>query len=141
MPNSIDVGKCLFCKDFVFLSETEMKRHKSIFHGNQKEWKLEQRWYGLIKESKNVSKRCNLLLKSGNQVKEHKPKEQHIQKRDGAKKKKGKPKDGQSQFRMKSMMIQMTTIMMVMRMMMMAMANSNYVSYSNILKFIDGNFV
>ena len=39
MPNSIDVGKCPFCKDFVFLSETEMKQHKLVFHDDQKEWK------------------------------------------------------------------------------------------------------
>ena len=39
MPNSIDVGKCPFCKDFVFLSETEIKRHKLVFHGDQKERK------------------------------------------------------------------------------------------------------
>ena len=44
-------------------------------------------------------------------------------------------------------MIQMTMMMMVMimmttmMMMMMMMGNANYVSYSNILKFIDGNFV
>ena len=39
---------------------------------------------------------------------------------------------------MMMVMIMMTTMMM---MMMMMMGNANYVSYSNILKFIDGNFV
>ena len=87
MSNSIDVGKCSFCKDFVFFSETEMKRHKQISHGDQKEWELEHRCHLLIKESKDVSKRCNLLFKSANQLKEHKAKEQHIQKRNGAEKK------------------------------------------------------
>ena len=40
---------------------------------------------------------------------------------------------------MMMVMIMMTTMMMMM--MMMMMGNANYVSYSNILKFIDGNFV
>ena len=38
-------------------------------------------------------------------------------------------------------MMMMVMIMMTMMMMMMMMGNANYVSYSNILKFIDGNFV
>ena len=38
-------------------------------------------------------------------------------------------------------MMMMVMIMMTTMMMMMMMGNANYVSYSNILKFIDGNFV
>ena len=106
MPNSIDVGKCPFCKDFMFLSETEMKRHKSIFHCDQKECKLEHCCHFLIKESKDVSKCCNLRFKPAKPLKEHKVKEQHIQKKDGAKKKKkGKPKDGQSQLRIDNLFV------------------------------------
>ena len=51
----------------------------------------------LIKKIKDVSKHCNLLFKSANQLKKHKAEELNIQKRDGAKnRKKGKPKDGQN---------------------------------------------
>ena len=38
-------------------------------------------------------------------------------------------------------MMMMVMIMMTTMMMMMMMGNANYVSYSNILKFIDVNFV
>ena len=109
MPNSISVGKCLFCKNFVFLPATEMKRYKSIFHGDQNEWKLKPRCHFLIKESKDVSKCCNLLIKAANQLKEHKTNEKHVQKRDGAKKKKkGKPKDDQSHLRIDNLFVPST---------------------------------
>ena len=95
----------------MFLSETKPKRHKSRFYGDQKEWKLEHRCHFLIKESKDVSKRSNLLFKSANQLKEHKAKEQHIQKRDGVKKKKkGKPKDGESQLRIDNLFVPFTNV-------------------------------
>ena len=36
LPCRIDLGKCHYCKDFVFLSDAEKKRHLSLFHKDQK---------------------------------------------------------------------------------------------------------
>ena len=63
----------------------------------------------LIKKIKDVSKHCNLLFKSANQLKKHKAEELNIQKRDGAKnREKGKPKDGQNQFRIDNLFVPFT---------------------------------
>ena len=69
-------------------------------------------YHFLIKESKDVSKRYNLFFKSANQLKEHKAKEKHIQKRDGTKKKKkkGKPKDSQSHLRIDNLFLPSTNV-------------------------------
>jgi len=104
LPCSIDIGCCPFCDAYVFLSETEKKRHLSVFHQDKKGthsiWKREHRCLYVL--AVNAGKtRCNLIFKSANQLKEHRLKEKHHNK--GKSSKKPERKKG-AQLRMEDML-------------------------------------
>ena len=83
LPCTINVDKCPCCPSYIFMSDTEKRKHMSVLHSDKgkdggKVCEKEYKCLFIEKAKEGGSIKCNLTFKSANQLKEHKEQAKHV---------------------------------------------------------------